>query len=137
MLASHDVSSGCVDMGEAIVEAGGIALAIQAMREHHGDPLVQAAASRTLHLLQLDQGGKHSTRIIDQGGIACLAAVVAADANTAGDHLALPASSAVGHRSAGAMAKEILWSLAEDTLCLLYTSPSPRDVEESRMPSSA
>ena len=23
------------------------------------------------------------------------------------------------------------------TLCLLYTSPSPRDVEESRMPSSA
>ena len=24
-----------------------------------------------------------------------------------------------------------------DQLCLLYTSPSPRDVEESRMPSSA
>ena len=24
-----------------------------------------------------------------------------------------------------------------DKLCLLYTSPSPRDVEESRMPSSA
>ena len=24
-----------------------------------------------------------------------------------------------------------------DELCLLYTSPSPRDVEESRMPSSA
>ena len=24
-----------------------------------------------------------------------------------------------------------------DWLCLLYTSPSPRDVEESRMPSSA
>ena len=23
------------------------------------------------------------------------------------------------------------------TICLLYTSPSPRDVEESRMPSSA
>ena len=23
------------------------------------------------------------------------------------------------------------------TLCLLYTSPSPRDVEESRMPASA
>ena len=28
-----------------------------------------------------------------------------------------------------------LFSLAEP--CLLYTSPSPRDVEESRMPSSA
>ena len=25
----------------------------------------------------------------------------------------------------------------DSTLCLLYTSPSPRDVEESRMPSSA
>ena len=25
----------------------------------------------------------------------------------------------------------------EVTFCLLYTSPSPRDVEESRMPSSA
>ena len=25
----------------------------------------------------------------------------------------------------------------EDWICLLYTSPSPRDVEESRMPSSA
>ena len=24
-----------------------------------------------------------------------------------------------------------------DAICLLYTSPSPRDVEESRMPSSA
>ena len=24
-----------------------------------------------------------------------------------------------------------------DNVCLLYTSPSPRDVEESRMPSSA
>ena len=27
--------------------------------------------------------------------------------------------------------------LAKSRLCLLYTSPSPRDVEESRMPSSA
>ena len=27
--------------------------------------------------------------------------------------------------------------VARDRSCLLYTSPSPRDVEESRMPSSA
>ena len=27
--------------------------------------------------------------------------------------------------------------IKEYTACLLYTSPSPRDVEESRMPSSA
>ena len=27
--------------------------------------------------------------------------------------------------------------IAHSTTCLLYTSPSPRDVEESRMPSSA
>ena len=31
----------------------------------------------------------------------------------------------------------ILSSLVGLTSCLLYTSPSPRDVEESRMPSSA
>ena len=29
------------------------------------------------------------------------------------------------------------YSWKEDYPCLLYTSPSPRDVEESRMPSSA
>ena len=29
------------------------------------------------------------------------------------------------------------WAIALGTPCLLYTSPSPRDVEESRMPSSA
>ena len=28
-------------------------------------------------------------------------------------------------------------SVRADWICLLYTSPSPRDVEESRMPSSA
>ena len=28
-------------------------------------------------------------------------------------------------------------SLVQNMVCLLYTSPSPRDVEESRMPSSA
>ena len=27
--------------------------------------------------------------------------------------------------------------VTENEICLLYTSPSPRDVEESRMPSSA
>ena len=29
------------------------------------------------------------------------------------------------------------YDAASDHTCLLYTSPSPRDVEESRMPSSA
>ena len=29
------------------------------------------------------------------------------------------------------------WVSRRGNLCLLYTSPSPRDVEESRMPSSA
>ena len=34
---------------------------------------------------------------------------------------------------------DLVWSNITDILrdCLLYTSPSPRDVEESRMPSSA
>ena len=30
-----------------------------------------------------------------------------------------------------------LYDSVYDEICLLYTSPSPRDVEESRMPSSA
>ena len=29
------------------------------------------------------------------------------------------------------------WTTAADQACLLYTSPSPRDTERSRMPSSA
>ena len=31
----------------------------------------------------------------------------------------------------------VAWTVSECRNCLLYTSPSPRDVEESRMPSSA
>ena len=31
----------------------------------------------------------------------------------------------------------VIMALGETYSCLLYTSPSPRDVEESRMPSSA
>ena len=33
--------------------------------------------------------------------------------------------------------KRLIGRRFEDDICLLYTSPSPRDVEESRMPSSA
>ena len=32
---------------------------------------------------------------------------------------------------------EVIKKFSDDCDCLLYTSPSPRDVEESRMPSSA
>ena len=39
-------------------------------------------------------------------------------------------------RIAGRLAAEVL-EMIEPYVCLLYTSPSPRDVEESRMPSSA
>ena len=34
-------------------------------------------------------------------------------------------------------AKVVVSGRSEEKGCLLYTSPSPRDVEESRMPSSA
>ena len=34
-------------------------------------------------------------------------------------------------------AHEPVEDMLDDWTCLLYTSPSPRDVEESRMPSSA
>ena len=42
-----------------------------------------------------------------------------------------------GSTSSGGL-NRVEWTLSEtDIDCLLYTSPSPRDVEESRMPSSA
>ena len=34
-------------------------------------------------------------------------------------------------------AKEVIDLLGAENVCLLYTSPSPRDAHESRMPSSA
>ena len=40
-----------------------------------------------------------------------------------------------GH--AEAQIRQAIFALAQFSVCLLYTSPSPRDVEESRMPSSA
>ena len=33
--------------------------------------------------------------------------------------------------------KDVITANGDKQCCLLYTSPSPRDVEESRMPSSA
>ena len=39
------------------------------------------------------------------------------------------------HSLIGKALKENIFKIS--TICLLYTSPSPRDVEESRMPSSA
>ena len=41
----------------------------------------------------------------------------------------------IGGKILGQESRSILG--ASDYICLLYTSPSPRDVEESRMPSSA
>ena len=38
---------------------------------------------------------------------------------------------------AGSKTLEKPMTASEARICLLYTSPSPRDVEESRMPSSA
>ena len=35
------------------------------------------------------------------------------------------------------LANQARWAASLGYNCLLYTSPSPRDVEESRMPSSA
>ena len=48
--------------------------------------------------------------------------------------------SGVGRKNRSVFWKGIVWSTLLSGLecdCLLYTSPSPRDVEESRMPSSA
>ena len=46
---------------------------------------------------------------------------------------------ASGSENHNVMLSSTIFSVGEHTVtfCLLYTSPSPRDVEESRMPSSA
>ena len=45
----------------------------------------------------------------------------------------------VAAKKSAAMADDVsvMTKVAAQKTCLLYTSPSPRDVEESRMPSSA
>ena len=47
----------------------------------------------------------------------------------------IPQTVATGVADLGIVGENEFMEKAED--CLLYTSPSPRDVEESRMPSSA
>ena len=43
----------------------------------------------------------------------------------------------VGGIISGNGSVEVIYTASSSDDCLLYTSPSPRDVEESRMPSSA
>ena len=50
---------------------------------------------------------------------------------------ALPAQGGASFGNAGLIAPGHSFAWASPKACLLYTSPSPRDVEESRMPSSA
>ena len=47
------------------------------------------------------------------------------------------ASSICQSKEAGNEIVVVVSAMGQTTDCLLYTSPSPRDVEESRMPSSA
>ena len=54
-------------------------------------------------------------------------------------HPVVPKDRAAAKREARA-ARDAAWKRQNEAMitgCLLYTSPSPRDVEESRMPSSA
>ena len=60
--------------------------------------------------------------------------LVAADWSVVATNLPLYA---VGSFPADQRWRPLLWMAALITLCLLYTSPSPRDLSTSRMPSSA
>ena len=46
-------------------------------------------------------------------------------------------ASGTSSRHIQSLSEQVLEKLKNNGVCLLYTSPSPRDVEESRMPSSA
>ena len=52
-------------------------------------------------------------------------------------HLLVDVRDAMGANTVNTMAEHIAPLIEKLINCLLYTSPSPRDVEESRMPSSA
>ena len=66
-----------------------------------------------------------TTRIVAGVGVPQLSAIM--DAVAVADKAGVPVIADGGIKFSGDLAKA----------CLLYTSPSPRDVEESRMPSSA
>ena len=53
------------------------------------------------------------------------------------DVLLVPQRSDIRSRSQVSIASQLTNTIAMDTPCLLYTSPSPRDKRQSRMPSSA
>ena len=50
---------------------------------------------------------------------------------------AIPTESKRFHDAAKLLKISHRWLAANETICLLYTSPSPRDKRQSRMPSSA
>ena len=68
--------------------------------------------------------------IAEDGAATIQANSVALGTDTTGNYVATIADSGGGGIT-------VANSGSESAACLLYTSPSPRDVEESRMPSSA
>ena len=82
------------------------------------------------------RGGRKSrmwTRIADGDGAGEPYTWAMTDTSATTHSLDETAARALTQDVVAALPKVVL----HDHLCLLYTSPSPRDVEESRMPSSA
>ena len=95
------------------------------------DPLVQKAAAEAVRNVfrdQVDQNSKAQAAIVIMSPNGAVRAMVGGR-DLKGTGLFNRATQAL--RQTGSLFKPFVYA------CLLYTSPSPRDVEESRMPSSA
>ena len=91
------------------------------MKKKIHDRLMKLYFTRTMDLGRPDHGPVWTRIFICE--IACFKFLHSGDEDAAEGH-------AEGGKTAG-------WSDRKDILCLLYTSPSPRDATLSRMPSSA
>ena len=75
-------------------------------------------------------------KVLDSEKLAAYAALAGPALTAAGGRILARGMPATLHEH-GQMQRTVLIEFDSVEACLLYTSPSPRDVEESRMPSSA